>query len=156
MIKKKKKFTLDTLVLLFLHSLIYFEKTQNKNKKIFSHCLTHQKTKIIEKQSLPPGVTQNDVDLYKDVREKATNAVFEIMNENRVNLAAPSTSINPNLISPTSIAIAAQERCPAAIDFGTWDIETWYSSPFPQEYARSVFSFLFFPQFINFSQSKIN
>lgn len=74
--------------------------------------------------------------MYKDVREKATNAVFEIMNASRVNLAAPSTSINPNLISPTSVALAAQERCPAAIDFGPWDIETWYSSPFPQEYAR--------------------
>jgi len=27
-------------------------------------------------------------------------------------------------------------RCPAAIEFGKYDIQTWYSSPYPQEYAR--------------------
>ncbi|KAL1380830.1 hypothetical protein pipiens_013905 [Culex pipiens pipiens] len=32
--------------------------------------------------------------------------------------------------------MAAQERCPAAIEFGKYEIQTWYSSPFPQEYAR--------------------
>lgn len=29
-----------------------------------------------------------------------------------------------------------QPRCPAAIEFGSYEIQTWYSSPFPQEYAR--------------------
>nr|CAI5860554.1 unnamed protein product [Callosobruchus analis] len=32
--------------------------------------------------------------------------------------------------------MAAQGRCPAAIEFGKYEIDTWYSSPFPQEYAR--------------------
>ena len=27
-------------------------------------------------------------------------------------------------------------RCPASIEFGQYLIQTWYSSPFPQEYAR--------------------
>lgn len=27
-------------------------------------------------------------------------------------------------------------RCPASIDFGQYDIQTWYSAPYPQEYAR--------------------
>ena len=27
-------------------------------------------------------------------------------------------------------------RCPASIQFGRYDIQTWYSSPYPQEYAR--------------------
>ncbi len=91
-----------------------------------------------EIQPLAPGVTQKDVKLYKEVREKAAQAVAEIMNPGgRLNLATPSTTgINPHLTSPSSIAIAAQERCPAAIEFGPWDIDTWYSSPFPQEYAR--------------------
>lgn len=31
---------------------------------------------------------------------------------------------------------ALPPRCPSAIEFGQWEIETWYSSPFPQEYAR--------------------
>ncbi|KAJ6646742.1 Histone acetyltransferase KAT6B [Pseudolycoriella hygida] len=92
----------------------------------------------MEMQPLAPGVTQKDVNMYKEVREKAAQAVAEIMNPGgRLNLAAPNTTgINPNLTSPTSIALAAQERCPAAIEFGPWDIDTWYSSPFPQEYAR--------------------
>lgn len=41
-----------------------------------------------------------------------------------------------NLLSSTTVALAEQERCPAAIEFGQWEIETWFSSPFPQEYAR--------------------
>lgn len=101
--------------------------------KIFFVFLPH-----LEMQPLAPGVTQKDVNLYKEVREKAAKSVAEIMNPGgRLNLATPNTlGINPNLTSPTSVAIAAQERCPAAIEFGPWDIDTWYSSPFPQEYAR--------------------
>ncbi|XP_077600595.1 histone acetyltransferase KAT6A-like isoform X1 [Stigmatopora nigra] len=29
-----------------------------------------------------------------------------------------------------------QMRCPAVIEFGKFDIQTWYSSPYPQEYSR--------------------
>lgn len=91
---------------------------------------------LAEKQPLAPGVTQKDVDLYKEIREKATLAVTNISG---VTTTPVRQTINTtSLISPTSAAMAAQERCPAAIDFGPWDIETWYSSPFPQEYARLV------------------
>lgn len=91
---------------------------------------------IAEKQPLPPGVTENDVKMYREIREKAAKAVSEVMNPGgKINLAAP-TSANPQLLSPNTLAIAAQERCPAAIEFGKWEIQTWYSSPFPQEYAR--------------------
>jgi len=31
-----------------------------------------------------------------------------------------------------------QGRYPACIEFGKYDIHTWYSSPYPQEYARWV------------------
>lgn len=27
-------------------------------------------------------------------------------------------------------------RCPSSIEFGQYDIQTWYSAPYPQEYAR--------------------
>lgn len=27
-------------------------------------------------------------------------------------------------------------RCPAAVQLGKYEVETWFSSPFPQEYAR--------------------
>lgn len=83
---------------------------------------------------MPPGVSQKDVELFKEIQEKAAESVAAIMSGGRINLAVPGGSAN--LLTSTSIALAAQERCPAAIEFGQWDIETWYSSPFPQEYAR--------------------
>lgn len=88
---------------------------------------------LLEKQTLPPGVTQKDVNLYKDIREKAAQTVTEILSQTpKVNIVqcTPGTSISP------SATMAAQERCPAGIEFGKWEIDTWYSSPFPQEYAR--------------------
>lgn len=73
--------------------------------------------------------------MYKEIRERAVKAVTEVMNPGgRMNLAVATT--NSTMLSPPSIALAAQERCPAAIEFGQWEIDTWYSSPFPQEYAR--------------------
>lgn len=35
-----------------------------------------------------------------------------------------------------SIPPEPQGRSPGAIEFGKYGIETWYSSPYPQEYAR--------------------
>lgn len=94
----------------------------------------------IEKQPLPPGVTQRDADIFKEVQEKAVSTVTEIMNANagHINLAVEqgSSNLSSCLLTSTSLAMAAQARCPSAIEFGQWHIETWYSSPFPQEYAR--------------------
>jgi MYST family zinc finger domain len=104
--------------------------------------------------ALAPGVTQKDVDLYKTIRERAAAAVAEIMSAYTATEVQPSTSqafVTPmkNPVasssksvgkafhpSPTAAAVIAQERCPAAIEFGKHEITTWYSSPFPQEYAR--------------------
>ncbi|KAF4528868.1 hypothetical protein B566_EDAN016345 [Ephemera danica] len=81
--------------------------------------------------TLPPGVTQRDVDAYRKAQEKAT-----------------AVSINASLGVPPSVEMLLstvchppgstppQQRCPAAIEFGTYEIQTWYSSPYPQEYAR--------------------
>ncbi|XP_045478193.1 histone acetyltransferase KAT6B-like isoform X2 [Harmonia axyridis] len=71
---------------------------------------------------LPPGVNQKDVDLFKEAREKANK--ITIVNEENNPLSSPS------------MAMVNQGRCPAAIEFGKYEISTWYSSPFPQEYAR--------------------
>ncbi|CAK1550353.1 unnamed protein product [Leptosia nina] len=57
---------------------------------------------------LPPGVTEADAEVFSAAR------------------AAGGVEIEGT--TPT--------RCPSAIEFGQWEIETWYSSPFPQEYAR--------------------
>lgn len=104
----------------------------------FSTFFFYLSLRCTEKQPLPPGVTAKDVDLFKTIQEKAAASVAAVMSNGRLNLAVQGgSSMNPmNLLTSTSIAMAAQERCPAGIEFGQWDIETWYSSPFPQEYAR--------------------
>ncbi|XP_063365703.1 uncharacterized protein LOC134654184 isoform X1 [Cydia amplana] len=66
-----------------------------------------------ESKKLPPGVTAGDASLF-------TAALAAV--------AAPEPAPQP--------APAAPPRCPSAIEFGQWEIDTWYSSPFPQEYAR--------------------
>ncbi|KAJ8935110.1 hypothetical protein NQ314_013006 [Rhamnusium bicolor] len=79
---------------------------------------------------LPPGVTQKDVDLFKETREKAAVATAALMP------APVAETPNPTIILSPSQVMVNQGRCPAAIEFGKYEIQTWYSSPFPQEYAR--------------------
>jgi len=44
---------------------------------------------------------------------------------------------NPNSLNDiTSKAVTMQASCPQMIEFGKYEITTWYSSPYPQEYAR--------------------
>lgn len=77
---------------------------------------------------MPPGITQKDAELYKEVREKANKQLIGDQ------VSKPNLASSPSKIS--SSVLIEQERCPAAIEFGKYEIETWYSSPFPQEYAR--------------------
>ena len=63
------------------------------------------------------GVTEKDVELFRKVQEKVNAGM---LNGNSGNQNVP----NPN------------GRYPPCIEFGRWEIDTWYSSPYPQEYAR--------------------
>ena len=63
---------------------------------------------------LPPGVTESDLELFRKAQERA--------------LASMATSINGKTLDPTA-------RSPPMIEFGRYEIKTWYSSPYPQEYA---------------------
>ncbi|XP_014276946.1 histone acetyltransferase KAT6B isoform X2 [Halyomorpha halys] len=77
---------------------------------------------------LPAGCTTKDLECFKLAREKANSAT-------KVNVPEPDQLQHvptPSLIMPN----IATTRCPASIEFGKYDIQTWYSSPFPQEYAR--------------------
>ncbi|XP_068617979.1 histone acetyltransferase KAT6B isoform X2 [Battus philenor] len=69
---------------------------------------------------LPAGVTEADAELFAQARCTAG--------------AAPSVESEATPAAPGTAPPAP--RCPSAIEFGQWEIETWYSSPFPQEYAR--------------------
>ncbi|KAH8333279.1 hypothetical protein KR074_008145 [Drosophila pseudoananassae] len=80
-----------------------------------------------ENQPLPPGVTATDVELYQEILHKA---VVQMSNNHIEKANDVNQKPGQNTQSPKSIQI------------GKWDIETWYSSPFPQEYARLVKLFL--------------
>lgn len=67
-----------------------------------------------KQQQLPPGVTEEDLALFKQAQEKANAAM--------------------NL--DTSTTLVPSTRSPPLIQFGRYEIVTWYSSPYPQEYAR--------------------
>ncbi|XP_015585955.1 histone acetyltransferase KAT6B isoform X2 [Cephus cinctus] len=76
-------------------------------------------------QTLPPGVTQKDVDLFKEARERA-NRLTVVSEDEDTRVSA----------SPGGTGPGVGTRNPAVIVFGRYEVETWYSSPFPQEYAR--------------------
>lgn len=69
-------------------------------------------------------MTQKDQELFKEARDQANR------------LTANTENVEPSSVSPGGNGPGATSRNPAAIVFGRYEVETWYSSPFPQEYAR--------------------
>ena len=66
---------------------------------------------------LPPGVTETDYELFKKAQEMA--------------MATMASSVEAAKSQGTLGGI----RTPPLIEFGKFVIKTWYSSPYPQEYA---------------------
>lgn len=102
---------------------------------------------VLPQQTLPPGVTQKDVELFRDARDRAnrltlapeSNGLHKVEQKQQKqeqkqedDEESSSTTAAPVITSPGG----AGSRNPAAIVFGRYEVETWYSSPFPQEYAR--------------------
>lgn len=112
-------------------------------------------------QTLPPGVTQRDVDLFKEARDRAARlttvngggggggGVGVGVGDGDADADADGDGDDDvdddgdggEVVSVchgngTGSAASGDSRNPAAIVFGRYEVETWYSSPFPQEYAR--------------------
>lgn len=68
--------------------------------------------------SLPPGVTERDLEMFRSAQQTAEH----LLAANHV------TTVERD---PFNMA-----RCPSRIHFGQYDVSTWYSAPYPQEYAR--------------------
>lgn len=96
-----------------------------------------QLVSVADPKRLPPGVTEADAELFGQARS-AAGALDEL--PTALALPAPAAAAAPVALAPVvPVALlppALPARCPSAIAFGQWDIDTWYSSPFPQEYAR--------------------
>ena len=60
--------------------------------------------------------------------------------DDRLNCSAVAAIHTPNTssaVSPAGSTLTPTTlRCPTSIEFGPFEIDTWYSSPYPQEYAR--------------------
>lgn len=76
---------------------------------------TNDRSSTESQMPLPPGVTESDLALFKKAQERA--------------LQAMSSSLIP------LNQYDANTRLPSKIEFGKYEIDTWYSSPYPQEYA---------------------
>ncbi|KAJ8712059.1 hypothetical protein PYW07_004901 [Mythimna separata] len=95
-----------------------------------------------EGKRLPAGVTESDAELFNAALSAAGASAPGVV----VAAAAPpappapatpaSAAPGAAAAAPVPVAPHAPQRCPSAIEFGQWEIDTWYSSPFPQEYAR--------------------
>lgn len=64
---------------------------------------------------LPPGVSESDLVMFKKAQEKALQSMASSL--------IPLSNYDSNT------------RLPPMIEFGKYEINTWYSSPYPQEYA---------------------
>ena len=60
------------------------------------------------------GVTEEDYALFKKAQEK----------------------VGCEMSTPPTVVQGSNTRFPPYIQFGSYEITTWYSSPYPQEYAR--------------------
>ncbi|CAB3369856.1 Hypothetical predicted protein [Cloeon dipterum] len=100
-------------------------KTKKKKKKQ-EQSAGESENEIEHRPVLPAGVTQRDVEMFKKSQEKGNAVSLEV---------APSADILLSTVGNSGTPTAVP-RCPAAIEFGKHDIQTWYSSPYPQEYAR--------------------
>jgi hypothetical protein len=52
--------------------------------------------------------------------------------------SVPPLPATPSQSTTGSNVLPSQGRFPPCIEFGKYEIQTWYSSPFPQEYAKLV------------------
>ena len=103
----------------------------------------------------PPPPTERDKELFKKAQEiaeqqfvttiltplKQQTSILNETNNHKEQLKKHDKSDRneTSQLNSSSGSISSHEkplRCPAAIEFGEFEIETWYSSPYPQEYAR--------------------
>lgn len=88
--------------------------TPKRRSGKYSRSLLSPKSPTQKRPPLPPGVTEEDYTLFRKAQEKA----------------------NSEMRVQPPVDKASNSRFPPFIQFGPYEITTWYSSPYPQEYAR--------------------
>ena len=94
--------------------------------------------------NLPEGVTQEDLDLFKRAREMinydscpSSSDEEEDENDEEDEIEKKKKEITSSTLVP-STSTTNYRRLPSFIRFGKYLIETWYSSPYPQEYVLNM------------------
>lgn len=102
-------------------------KVRRIKKLLKENSECHNEDSDISKPSIPAGVTEKDLNLFKKIQDKAL----------QLGARKPLTDSHfTSVMGQTSIPPEPHGRSPEAIEFGKYEIQTWYSSPYPQEYAR--------------------
>ncbi|XP_014678657.1 PREDICTED: histone acetyltransferase KAT6B-like [Priapulus caudatus] len=92
---------------------------------------------ILAPPVMPPTVSQKDVDLYRKAVQKAKTELYPPKQEHVGELEVAPPYLPSAGATPGGPAVPGKlDRCPKTIEFGMYEIDTWYSSPYPQEYAR--------------------
>lgn len=99
-------------------------------------------------KTFPTNVSDVDKRLFKEAQEKAelqfvTKICTPLKQKTAPKIVKPETnSMQKKKNGHKTVDIRPRERepillrCPAAIELGEYEIDTWYSSLYPQEYAR--------------------
>ena len=107
-----------------------------------------KESKKSKNKNLPAGVNDRDVELFTISQDTAKNFLsnqnsnYKVENSNENSDEKVKDGKDHGV--PTQIAVphlsstspGSSARSPLAIQFGKHEINTWYSSPYPQEYAR--------------------
>nr|CAB3257896.1 histone acetyltransferase KAT6A [Phallusia mammillata] len=78
---------------------------------------------------------EDDPSTGKDSTDKSCKANITELDENMF-FRAREESLHRTGVVEGEPPDPSTVRCPESIEFGKYSIETWYSSPYPQEYAR--------------------
>ncbi|GFS01306.1 histone acetyltransferase [Elysia marginata] len=86
---------------------------------------------------LPSYVTEDDIALFKEAQEKTQRDLEKVTPKELQSISGSlKTEAQPEKQMATDMKPAAETpRYPPCIEMGQYEIQTWYSSPYPQEYA---------------------
>ncbi|GFO12511.1 histone acetyltransferase [Plakobranchus ocellatus] len=86
---------------------------------------------------LPSYVTEDDIALFKEAQEKTQKELVKIASRGTPSSVGclKSESNSERGVGPDLKPVVEMPRYPPCIEMGQYEIQTWYSSPYPQEYA---------------------
>ncbi|XP_074928878.1 histone acetyltransferase KAT6B isoform X2 [Chelonoidis abingdonii] len=95
--------------------------------------------KVSQKQSCTSHVLATDTEIKISIKQENTDVILvgskEIVTEEDMEVFKQARELSLEKIGCKNSS-ETNSRYPSVIEFGKYEIQTWYSSPYPQEYAR--------------------